>query len=354
MDELANFNYESICIIVGVISATCSLSVVLTAIVFPSMLKRKLFMHILVMMSLSDAIASTAYAFGFAEGPLCSTQSFLMNFFYRGTWFWTTMLSFQLHNLVLHGKPYFSLLAMHIICWSLNIILQFIPFATNYYGEDDEATGKVTCYIANGSNAKASHIWEIVTFVIPLFCCLLLMSYFSLQMLLKYWYQDLSLYPLISSAINMTGLYPFGLILMWIPHAIFALIYNIAPSLGYPDNIDWGILYTPLLFFSFAWGGLYGVLLAAIFFIKGSEARSRWYVLLCGVSDVPIHISLRSDFEDYSFVDSSFTHNGSESYSSKSAQEYFLLAAGDDDLSIGKPLMRREISQTSLMTEMDV
>ena len=102
--------------------------------------------------------------------------------------------------------------------WTVSIILELIPLFTNSYGEDDETTGRFTCYINYKYNPRSGYIFEFVTFFLPLFICTLLQIYFSYQIMLKCKLMVLS--PQLSSAVSIISLYPIGSILVWVPFLI--------------------------------------------------------------------------------------------------------------------------------------
>jgi hypothetical protein len=138
-----------ISIISGLLSATGSGFVLLTCLLFPSMVKKKIYMHCVFMIYLHDFFASLAFAIGFPSNYLCELQGWITCFCFRGAWFWTLFLSFQLYSLVMFGSPKLSFKQMHIMYWPLNILFEFLPLTTNSYGIDDEfgSRGDASCWL---------------------------------------------------------------------------------------------------------------------------------------------------------------------------------------------------------------
>lgn len=267
-------------IVLGSIAAFASFTVVLTVLIFPSMIKRKLFVHTIVLISLSDFCANFVLAWGFPTSKLsCEWQAILLNFCLRSSWCWTVFLSLNLHSIVMNGRPLLSLKQMHALAWSINVLLEVLPLTTQaHYGEDDHRDGNTICYIANGNNRSASRAWEMVTFSLPLIVSMCILFFCNIRICCKYRDQDarvLNKFPTINSVVGMLWLYPVCMIVTWLPHLVISLLFNGGLELP-PMAVDPGLLVT------FGWGSLYGVCLAAIFFIKGSEARRRWHDLLCG------------------------------------------------------------------------
>jgi hypothetical protein len=280
-------------VVLGSIASFASGLVVLTVIIFPSMIKRKLFVHTIVFISLSDMIANFVLAWGFPTSEAaCACQAALLNFFLRASWCWTVFLSLNLHNIVMSGYPFLSLKQMHAICWGMNLLMELLPLTTQaHYGEDDNRDGNTVCYIANGDNKQASRAWEMVTFSLPLIVSMSILFFCNIRICLKYRDQDtrvLNKFPTINSVVGMLWMYPVCMILTWFPHLVISVLFNFGIDLP-PLAVDPGLLIT------FGWGSLYGVCLAVIFFVKGSEARRRWNELLCGGGSLKVPIIDNSD-----------------------------------------------------------
>ena len=66
---------DVVIVVIGILSAVGSFLVVLTIVLNPSMVRRKIFVHTICMMSLCDAIGNVAFSIGIRrEGTLCSFQ----------------------------------------------------------------------------------------------------------------------------------------------------------------------------------------------------------------------------------------------------------------------------------------
>jgi hypothetical protein len=99
MDDL-----EVAFIVFSALAAFLSGLVLLTVMVFPDMQKR-LFMNIILWISASNLCASIASAWGFpnAGTELCSAQAFAVPFFYKASWLWTTVLSYNIWKIAFRG-----------------------------------------------------------------------------------------------------------------------------------------------------------------------------------------------------------------------------------------------------------
>jgi hypothetical protein len=133
-------------VISGSISCIASIAVALTVVFFPSMWVSKIYMKMIVMISICDAFVGLAFAFGFPTGALCTAQGAMTMFFSRASWMWSCFMLFQLHYLVKCGKIYFSFHKMNILVLSSNLVLGCLPFTTKtYYGESSLLAGHTTC-----------------------------------------------------------------------------------------------------------------------------------------------------------------------------------------------------------------
>lgn len=138
-----------ISIISGLLSVAGSGFVLLTCLLFPSMIKRKIYMHCVFMIYLHDFFASAAFSIGFPSDYLCEFQGWVTCFCFRGSWFWTLFLSFQLYSLIMFRCPKLSIYKMHIFYWPFNLLLELLPLTTNSYGIDDEfgSRGDASCWL---------------------------------------------------------------------------------------------------------------------------------------------------------------------------------------------------------------
>ena len=148
---------ELFTVVCGALSAIGSGSVVVTLLIFPSMLRRKLFTSCVFMMSMTDFAASLFVSLGYVRDPvLCSVQGSLTTVFFSASWLWTTMLSFQLYYLVKKGRPKLTLTGMHVLVWSVSLVLFVLPLTTQVtYGLRPEDRGWALCGFVAAADAAA-------------------------------------------------------------------------------------------------------------------------------------------------------------------------------------------------------
>ena len=129
--------------VVGAFSAVFSSAVLLTAIVFKEMFKKKIFFEIICLIALCDVIGSVFLAIGFPmEQYLCFVQGFVISFFFRASWFFTLVMATQLYGLVIYGRPVLKRKVIHWGVWGVSCVLQLFLLSQNSYGQDDELIGR--------------------------------------------------------------------------------------------------------------------------------------------------------------------------------------------------------------------
>lgn len=116
-------------IIASICSATASSSIVATFFVFYKHFQRKRFIQIIFWIAFSEMIAGCGSAFGFppSTSALCPSQAFLVFFFVKASWIWTTLLTYQVYRLVLHGDLSLNIYHMHVLVWLSSLFLTLIP-----------------------------------------------------------------------------------------------------------------------------------------------------------------------------------------------------------------------------------
>jgi hypothetical protein len=257
------------------IATFAALTVVLTAVAFPSMYKR-LFMKIVVIISICDIIASTFSTIGFPSenSILCPMQAFFTIFGYKASWLWTTGLAFELYSVCIYGK-FVPILYLHLGCWSIALLSTLLPLSTNGFGRQAMDDSESWCFI-NGS-PRSGAIWAAVSFQV----LLVMTSFVTLILTFRiYWrYRTMNIakdYPEVYVILDTMVLYPIGFFITWGPNLVFSLLINFgAIDFSARDQYAFHVV-TTLATQS-------GTVLAIIFFFKSKEARYRWLNVLYDV-----------------------------------------------------------------------
>lgn len=283
--EISNIhNSEIFTIVLAVISGLFTLSVVFILLYkYKILVEKRDFVHYVLCIAISDLILCFFYALGFPKpGKLCSIQSFMTSFAARASWFYTDVLITQLCYLVVYKRHFLTLIHMHAIVWILNIILQFLPFATKtYYGSPASANISGTCdfYTKGSSNDVLVDKWNDATFNGWLYLSFITITLCSLFIVL-YTRNITSRNTLSASLLNTSAfseawktvvLYPIALLVAYIPAQIYALYYN-----QYSGTAKIGIIANYLV----ALNSCYGLFLSIIFYTKTEGALNEWKILL--------------------------------------------------------------------------
>jgi len=177
---------------------------------------------------------------------------------------------------------------MHIIVWTLNIILQFLPYSTGTrygYGEEDKIAKEARCFLSQGKGSEDNfRKWSAYAFQYELIISLLIIIVLSIVVVFysirmkNLEVSQIYLAQRIKGSWSIVILYPLAMIISWMPGVLVALgadIYK-TNSLILPPN--------HILVFDYlaALNSLYGPLLALIFYTKTIDARRAWmYNLRC-------------------------------------------------------------------------
>lgn len=263
---------ESFIRIISVISCLCSLSVLLSYVVFPD-LRQRTFMHIIFFMTLSDFMMNITSIMGFpANGTfLCSLQGAMQLYFAVASWFWTTSLSYSVYSIVINGRFKFNMTVAYIICWGVPLLLALLPLTTSVYGAP--AVDYQWCVLLPKPNSPdwAVVFWSYVSFFGWLFLCIALMILWGVLVFRRLVWQKSALTMVVKQTYERVWLYPVMMIVCW--------------SLNY-FIIEFSETNTPLtVSLSMIFGICNGILAAIVFFAKNREIRHKWNQYLCNKKD---------------------------------------------------------------------
>jgi len=116
--------------ILGTLSAV---GVVATGIMFyNTMVKNKIYMKILLAMSICDLFGSFPRIVGYANilaenDDVCEFQAWTWYLFNRASWFYTFWMSVTLLTHVTYGRIFVTFLWINVWTWVLNLLLFFLP-----------------------------------------------------------------------------------------------------------------------------------------------------------------------------------------------------------------------------------
>ena len=263
---------ETLFQIFGGISLLCSGAIVLTGLVFPSMMfnPKRVFSHILFVLSFCDMIGSIGYCLGFPRYRTmkCTVQGVLLSFFPPASWIWTLMLVFQLRCVVLKHQVWLKVSSMHLICWTVTIIVACIPLSSinDTYSFDDEFTlsGRVVCFYRM-SMPKLGYwllFWYFGFGFIYLMILLIFMTQVGMNLVSTISYRRADVLKLFYAM----GLYPLAMFICGAPICIDASVWAAHPSVFDVHTYNVCVII----------GTQYGALMGVIFFTMTAEPYQLW------------------------------------------------------------------------------
>ena len=290
---------EIIFISLSALSASFSLTVLLTGLLWPTTLlsKSRPFSTIVFFISLSDFCFSIMNCLGFPlNGTLqCSIQAFGVFYFPLSSWLWTVMLVYQLRTLIILKSLHISMSWIHVICWGIPLILSLLPLSTNPYGMDDFSNGNLTCDLSGSASTKL--IWLDLCSTAAALMCFILMAIWSVEIYLHFRQAEDAAREM--SFLSIMKLYPLALLITWLPRCLQALLVTVKLI---PSNSS--TVHSASYFFIIS--SQYGTLSALIYFSHSPASRLLWTNMLkrkffqyLGIfTRNPSEISLRDDCSD--------------------------------------------------------
>ena len=344
-----NDGFELFAVICAICSSISSFSVILTGIVFPSMLK-KMFMRFIVLISLCYFISSTMYALGYPKSneSLCPLQGGVSNFFLHASLFWATILTYQVYSLVILNKYFLKEYQTHLFCWSVSLLVTLLPLTTSTeYGQDDMLLGKSWCTLRTGNGSSLTKaIWGIIAVALPFFICIIIMIIIYCR--LKYYFYFLHEFTMdqaliIKSTAETLLLYPLTMIIFWVP------ILFIANGFTFIDNrfhyqaysISWSI------------ATFYGTIFAIIYFTHSTEARYRWKKLILYI--FYNNNSIKNENETEIIIDfNEMNDNSYNNSNNNSNNDLFKHSNSDDDIEWRTTLSNQRLNHSISSTHSDI
>lgn len=248
--------------------------VVLTAVVFPKMIRKKIFMEMIVGISIADILGNWPYTVPYFPRngtALCTMEGFCNLYFFPVSWLYSTSLAFFLWSLVVFERLLLTRIQMHALVLGVPLIFTLAMLSTNTYGVLTSLEGEDICVY--GGNESSGNLWHFTTYFALLFLCFVLMSAWMLHLQYMSVVQrdKVALGPTYKLAKQALILYPVALLVCWFPHAIVQL----AANADYTNPLTVRVMY-----FCNLLKILHGAITATIFFSHSREAQQQWTRLL--------------------------------------------------------------------------
>ena len=173
-------------------------------------------------------------------------------------------------------KQYFlTMKYVHSIVWSLNVLLQVLPFTTGVtYGNGDYGVPINACNLTGGKGKYDNHFWVKSTNIVVIisFSLIIVLSlvivYISLT---SKFTSEAYLAPRIRDSWSLVILYPGAMLVAWVPSQAYGFYFSqVLIEQKLPPHIF--VIFNYLLAIS----ALYGLFLSVIFYTKTQDARRAW------------------------------------------------------------------------------
>ena len=273
------------------LSFISALAVLLTGILFwKDMVRDKIYMKLLMLMSLFDALASTMGTFGIdtRSNFICVTQGIMWFFFNRASWLCCVGITATLFTQVRYDRIFVQFNSMALCILVINVVLILTPLlATDYmnYGGYGHCSfnigglvhnGEQTGHIVTPAFGHVYNVWYAYMLVIPLATCVGVTLSLVIYMYVSIYHRTLDIYDesakYLLKAVKSVLFYPIIMAIFWVPTFVAKLfignlgLYSLQ---GQGHAIKWinGTL---------IWSSFYSVGIAIYFFHRSDEARSRW------------------------------------------------------------------------------
>lgn len=271
---------------VAALSCILSLMILLTGYWwYKDMVKSKIYMKLIMMISLCDFIACSWMSLGYPpNNAICDMQGVANMFFFRGAWMWcaavatTAFFHLNFGSLPKYGK--FRHISLFI--WSLNLILELLPFAFgSSYGGCDKGTTWGHLVVPRNAGAHVDDLIVTTLYSAPLIgsmlVCIVLPLYLQLVTIPRVWAKGKSAsYDRVCAMVRHVFLYPVCLALFWGPNLLY--MYIAIPmqieTVQEKLDVERNFCYTAW------WCYLFGTFCSLLFLWKSAETRERWTLLL--------------------------------------------------------------------------
>ena len=169
---------------------------------------------------------------------------------------------------------------MHFIVWTVNIVLQILPYTTGaYYGEtfdDDLDISIIRCFIAHPGDPDNASYWNDIVINIQLIMSFIIIAVFTSIIIIYSNFIDTSNVVLrdhTNDTISTVIWYPLAMLVAYVPSTVFAIYFNKYDA-EHGHSMHHGVIIVDYLLASNAF---YGVFLTLIYYIKTKQAIHEWY-----------------------------------------------------------------------------
>jgi hypothetical protein len=246
-------------IVVSIISAVASMSIVAAYLLLPTLRSRKYY-EVLFYAAVSNFMTSIGSSLGIPrdQSAACWFQGLTTNIFTLASIFWTVIIAFMLKEVIDSATIFDIKPWIHGLCWGVPIVVSLLPLSQMRYG----STGKEWCFIDRLHDDDPKWkvtLWAWLSFYIWVFISIGVILLVYLKVLQKKFVR-MTEKVLVEKMFNKLKYYPLVIIVCWLPSSI----YDTRPDYLRVINLISTILCC-----------LHGFLFACVFWYMNSEALKR-------------------------------------------------------------------------------
>ncbi len=269
----------------GSCSVLGSIAILTTGIAFPSMVKNKIYMQMILMISSANLFGAGSALFGIPENATaCIIQGAMSQIGYRISWLWVVFLSFQLTSCMKHGVNLFTFKQMITITVVIIGCIEIVQAILDInYGLGAGGLGYYVCSYDTSASKSVDVIAAMFFLPMWLAVVLLLVNAFQLNMFVKRIKDSLApekqkMVLLLRDSCNS---YPVVTIFTWGPIAFsIGVVGVIRGNKSYSEDPQTMARNYKIMNALIILASLEGFFNSIVFFKYGKEARKRWRKLL--------------------------------------------------------------------------
>ena len=266
--------------VVTVLSLAGSSLVLLTALMFPSIIRNKTLSFTIMMVSFNNWLTSISNTFGFPKGDACVVQGIITLIGIKGSWLCVTLVCHQLRKIITTGKLALNSRQTVYVYIGYQICQILYTKALGYdFGNPKSSQGEGTCVYYDPK--KGEGIFEEGVLGLLLFEYLMMIFVIYDIVLITRHVSDLKIkasteYDKVNALKKSAWLYPLFMLVVWTPLTSIIIYISVQSSnnaASSPGLFAFAVIAT-------SWSYLDGFFNAVVYFSNGKGVRHLWFTWL--------------------------------------------------------------------------
>ena len=267
--------------VVMVLSLAGSSLVLLTALMFPSIIRNKTLSFTIMMVSFNNWLTSIGNTFGHPKGDACAVQGIITLIGIKGSWLCVTLVCHQLRKIITTGKLALSSRQTVYVYIGYQICQILYTKALGFdFGLSKRDQGKVTCYYYE-PNPSGEELFESELLGLLLFEYLMMIFVIYDIVLITRHVSDLKIkasteFDKVNALKKSAWLYPLFMLVVWTPLTLLTIYTGVQSSSSFTSSPD----VFAFLVIASSWSYLDGFFNAVVYFSNGKGVRHLWFTWL--------------------------------------------------------------------------